>query len=185
MTALKFLKYFAYGSNLHLFRMRRRVPSCRALGLATLTGYKLYFHKRGQDGSGKCNAFYTGRSLDRVMGVVYEMAAAERVYLDLAEGLGKGYDLETRWVTLQNAEQEIFFYAAQPNYIDDSLKPFSWYKELVIQGSRMHRLPELYINTIMQLQSIPDPDQTRADEHRRILTEQINFFERHSYVIFD
>nr|MDQ2697092.1 gamma-glutamylcyclotransferase [Pseudomonadota bacterium] len=85
------LKYFAYGSNLHPLRLRERVPSATVLGVAELAGWRLRFHKRGQDRSGKCNIIPTGRSGDRVIGVIYAMAAADKDKLDAAEGLGKGY----------------------------------------------------------------------------------------------
>ena len=50
------IKYFAYGSNLHPQRFQERVPSGKFLALAALTRHTLLFHKRGQDGSSKCNA---------------------------------------------------------------------------------------------------------------------------------
>lgn len=49
------MRYFAYGSNLCVRRLRRRVPSARALGPARLDGWTLRWHKRGEDGSGKCS----------------------------------------------------------------------------------------------------------------------------------
>ena len=50
------LLYFAYGSNLHPERLRERVPSAESLGVARLEAHVLRFHKRGRDGSGKCDA---------------------------------------------------------------------------------------------------------------------------------
>ena len=54
------LYYLAYGSNLHPVRLTERVPSARFLGLTSLFGYQLRFHKRHEpDGSGKCNMYHT------------------------------------------------------------------------------------------------------------------------------
>lgn len=164
------LKYFAYGSNMHPLRLRQRVPSCRPLGIAKLGGYTLRFHKRGQDGSGKCNILYTGRGPDQVIGVVYAMEAIEKPRLDRAEGLGKGYEEVTLNILIEDNEQMVFCYQAQPNYIDDTLKPFSWYKELVLGGSRAHRLPEAYVRQLELLEALPDADRARTAMHLRILS---------------
>ena len=57
------LLYFAYGSNLHPTRLGDRAPSVELVGTAVLEGHALRFHKRGADGSGKCNALATGSRL--------------------------------------------------------------------------------------------------------------------------
>lgn len=65
--------YFAYGSNMSSVRLKERAPSSRAVGVAQLPEYVLKFHKRSKDGSGKCNALFTGVATDVVFGVVFEM----------------------------------------------------------------------------------------------------------------
>ena len=69
--------YFAYGSNMPTARLRERMPSCKALGIATLPGHALRFHKRSMDKSGKCNAFATGND-GCVIGVLFSFDPAER-----------------------------------------------------------------------------------------------------------
>ena len=39
------VKYFAYGSNMSLVRLRERVPSAERLGVFILAEYQLRFHK--------------------------------------------------------------------------------------------------------------------------------------------
>lgn len=78
--------YFAYGSNMSTARLRKRMPSCEALGIATLPGYALRFHKRSRDKSAKCNAFASGNNT--VIGVLFSFDPAERAKLDEAEGVG-------------------------------------------------------------------------------------------------
>jgi hypothetical protein len=85
--------YFAYGSNLSTARLRKRMPSCKPLGIATLPGHALRFHKRSRDMSGKCNAFASGNN-NRVIGVLFSFDSAERAKLDEAEGVGAGYEHE-------------------------------------------------------------------------------------------
>jgi hypothetical protein len=163
------LNYFAYGSNLHPVRLWERVASARALGITELIGHSLRFHKRGQDGSGKCDAWSTGRETDRVIGVIYEMAATEKDLLDAVEGVGKGYELAMRSFAVAGGEREAFFYQAHPNYIDNALRPFTWYKALVVRGCQIHRFPRPYIWRIERVEALRDPDMARAADHSRIL----------------
>ena len=164
------IKYFAYGSNLLPLRLRQRVASSKALGHTSLSGYQLRFHKKGQDGSGKCNVLYTGEAQHRVFGVVYEMRADERDLLDAAENLGKGYELVHHQVQVQADNHQVFLYVAPPDYIDDSLLPYSWYRDLVVQGARTHGLPGDYIEAFLEVPSNLDPDADRHTLHQRILS---------------
>jgi hypothetical protein len=86
--------YFAYGSKMSSIRLRERMPSCRAIGTATLPGHVLRFHKRSTDKSGKCNAFATGND-DRVIGVLFSFDPAERAKLDQANASAAA--TSTRW----------------------------------------------------------------------------------------
>lgn len=165
------IQYFAYGSNLLPLRLLQRVASSRALGHASLPGYQLRFHKKGQDGSGKCNVFYTGEDQHQVIGVVYEMHAEERILLDTAESLGQGYDLEHHQLQVQAVTHQVFLYVAPPDYIDDSLRPYTWYRDLVVQGARVHGLPGDYIEAFLEVSSNLDPDTERHALHQQILSD--------------
>ena len=165
------IKYFAYGSNLLPLRLLQRVASSKALGHASLSGYQLCFHKKGQDGSGKCNVLYTGVPKHRVIGVVYEMYADERIFLDVAESLGKGYELAHHRVQVQAVTHQVFLYVAPPDYIDDSLLPYSWYRDLVVQGAHAHGLPGDYIEAFLEVPSNLDPDADRHALHQQILLD--------------
>jgi gamma-glutamylcyclotransferase (GGCT)/AIG2-like uncharacterized protein YtfP len=163
------LKYFAYGSNLHPVRLKERTPSCKIIAVAKLLEHRLCFHKKGVDGSGKANAFYTGSPLDHVMGVIYEMHRNDKLTLDQIEGLGKGYLDKTAIVENNFGSENVFTYVAEENYIFDSLNPYSWYKELVLRGSRFHRFPEDYINQIVEVDPIHDPNGKRNEENKDLL----------------
>ena len=163
------LHYFAYGSNMHLERLRLRVPSRRVLGVARLDGHRLEFCKRGRDGSAKCSILDTGVSADVVHGVLFEIAAAERVDLDAAEGLGAGYDLREVRVVRGGEACTAFTYGAGREYVEAGLSPFDWYKALVLTGARQHGLPDRYVRTIEAVAAIPDPDASRAAAHWAIV----------------
>ncbi|MER8686718.1 gamma-glutamylcyclotransferase [Mesorhizobium sp. M1136] len=151
-------------------RLRERMPSCKPLGIATLPGHALRFHKRSVDKSGKCNALATGNE-NSVIGVLFSFDPAERAELDKAEGVGSGYERAT--VTVINAKgrrRKVLTYLATPDYIDDSLKPYSWYKDFVLAGGREHALsPEYIAEYIQSVEAIEDPDKTRDNKQRATL----------------
>jgi len=163
------LHYFAYGSNLHPERMRRRVPSAQPLGCAVLTGHVLRFHKQSRkDGSGKCDAHYTGRPQDRVYGAVYSLAAAEKAALDAVEG--PGYEVAERVVIQAGTQRAVFLYRARPDAVRRGLRPYDWYHALVVSGARHHGLPEAYVERLAAVAANPDPDVGRAAQEHALLT---------------
>lgn len=160
------LRYLAFGSNLHPARLTARTPSARALGPVRLEGWQLRFHKRSHDGSGKCSLLETGRAEDLAYGVIYELDPADRSALDAAEGLGAGYDL--RVIELADFG-EVFFYVAQPGYVDDALVPYTWYHRFVLEGARYHGLPQDYLQRLEAVRAVADPEPERAALNARIL----------------
>lgn len=157
------MRYAAYGSNLHPARLGERVPSATLLGQAVVLDRTLQFHKRSKDGSGKCN-ITTGE--DRVYVAVYEIAPHDKAKLDQIEGLGIGYRVE--FLDVPN-HGECFTYVATDTHIDESLKPYSWYKELVVAGSEYLQFPRQYVEWIAAFQSWNDPDHQRHAEHMNIV----------------
>ena len=153
--------YFAYGSNMSSRRLCQRVPSARAVTVATLDRHQLKFHKVSKDGSAKCDAFKTEDANDSVYGVVFEIHPDEKIHLDRAEGLGVGYDIKQ--VTIKSrhgASFEAFTYYAID--IHNDLLPYHWYKDHVIIGAREHGLPHFYVEKIHAIESSHDPDTERA-----------------------
>ncbi len=158
------LHYLAYGSNLHPPRLRARVPSAEPLGVVRLPGWALRFHKRGEDGSGKCNL--VRQETAEAFGVIYRIQAREKVRLDRAEGLGLGY----REFGMELPEfGRVFCYLANESHIDEALLPFDWYKAFVLAGAEFHGLPAEYRHLIEQVPHLPDPDPARSLEARSIL----------------
>lgn len=134
--------YFAYGSNMLTSRLRERCPSAQPIGMATLPGYALKWHKRSKkDGSGKCDVVKDAAAT--VCGVLFEIDCSEKPVLDRAEGLGNGY--EQADFTVLRDTQPITARAYVATDIDDSLKPLKWYRDFVVDGAVEHGLPEAYI----------------------------------------
>ena len=161
---------FAYGSNMLCSRLRDRCSSAESLGVAELNGFMLHWHKRSEkDGSGKCDIVSTSLPNMRVFGVIYRVAVCQKCLLDKAEGLGQGYD-EIDIDVLCDGEQ-ITAKAYQATDIDQSLKPYSWYRALVVAGAREHHLPKEYISQLETVAAYKDPNRARHDWNMRLIGE--------------
>ncbi|MFB0979969.1 MAG: gamma-glutamylcyclotransferase [Alteromonadaceae bacterium] len=161
------MKYFAYGSNMSLVRLKERVPSTIKLEIVTLKNHQLRFNMSGNDGSGKCDSFETNNSEDLVIGVLFEINENEKVILDRAESLGTGYS--EKLVFVQNYSGEIFealIYCAIK--IDASLKPYSWYLNHVIIGAKETKLPAEYLAVIESVECIEDLNKNREAKEREM-----------------
>ena len=158
--------YFAYGSNLCFRRMRRRTSSASRSAAATLPGYALGWGKKGVDGSGKCTIARSPEEAIAVHGVLYRLPAEEKAELDILEGLGTGYDEVRVTVETPTGPREVTTYVAAPTHVDDSLLPYSWYRDLVAAGAREAGLPDEYVRWIASAAAQQDPDAKREAKNR-------------------
>lgn len=165
-AAWRSILYFAYGSNMLTTRICERVRSARALGVAVLIGHQLRWHKASKDGSGKCDVVAAADG-DSVYGVLYELARSEKAALDQAEGLGSGYSERQVEVTFKDGTAIASLYYATA--FDPMLKPYTWYKELVIAGARQHGLPPQYIHALEGETAIQDANFARHAKHMALL----------------
>ena len=154
---------FAYGSNLSSRRLQSRVSSARILGVGTLPGHQLRFHKFSRrDLSAKCDAYWTGEPEDFVLGVLFELDRSDKTRLDEIEGLHQGYEEKTTAIhTPDGAIAEVQLYIAQD--INPALVPFDWYKHHVLIGAREHGFPTSYLERIDAVPSKPDRDRERSN----------------------
>lgn len=150
---------FAYGSNMLTRRLRARVPSALSVVPAELRGYRMAFHKRGMDGSGKANIQRTGDPTDRVHGVVFRLDVAELPLLDAVE---IGYRRhEVHVIARSGHTLDAVCYQALDGFIQPDLRPFDWYRDLVAAGAREHRLPPHHVLWIECQEVRSDPDAAR------------------------
>jgi len=163
------LKYFAYGSNLHLRRLTERIGEFGVHAVAALHGFQLAFHKRGQDQSGKCDIHHTGDPRHVVYGAVYEIHPQQKLILDRIEGVGGGYEHLPVQLAGPHGLIDAFAYRAQADHIDPALLPYEWYKLYVLEGARQHRLPAHYISFIEQVDHVQDPVRERDRRESRLL----------------
>ena len=159
--------YLAYGSNLHPVRMLHRIPDAQLEALVRLDGYQVRFHKRGQDGSGKCNILRTERPEDRVFGAVYSLYEDQILRLDEFEG--SGYVREELEVEVRGEACSVFAYVAEERWCDDELKPYRWYQQLVYWGAHFHQFPLDYLDALEEVAVIEDRSEERREVHHELL----------------
>lgn len=149
------MRYAAYGSNLHPLRLRQRVPSADLRGAVVTPEWRLQFHKRGRDGSAKCNIVSAD---DSVLFAIFDMDENEKGLLDNAEGLNLGYEQISLSVPQYG---DCFAYVASPSHIEANLRPYSWYKELVLAGLEYHRAPHDYLEAVRAVGHVTDNNRER------------------------
>ena len=151
------ISYFAYGSNMSLARLRRRIAAASRVTIARLDHHRLAFHKSSEaDGSAKCDIAPCADS--HVLGVVFRLPQAELATLDAYEG--EGYARRTLSVITDQGPLRCQTYQALVT--DPRLQPYTWYKHHVLAGAREAGLPEWYIAAIQATPAVSDPDDARA-----------------------
>jgi len=149
-------------------RLRKRLSTFRFHHSARLPGHQLRFHKAGIDGSAKADAYQTGNPHDAIWGVLCSIDPQQKKILDDFEGLGEGYGQKV--VDLLDEAGNILTaitYYALP--IDPDLKPYTWYRNLVLVGAIQHKLPHAHIESIRRTAHLPDPDLDRANTHESLI----------------
>jgi hypothetical protein len=144
-------RYFAYGSNLDLGRMRARVAAVGVIGPALLRGMRLAFDKRGRDGSAKANL--TEDAGSRVWGVLYTL---ERTQLPILDAFEPDYERVRVAVERQGVRLPAETYVSKLRA--PALEAHAWYKQLVVEGARAQGLPDAYVAQLQRLPAREDPD---------------------------
>ena len=95
--------------------------------------------------------------------------------LDRFEGKGYGYIDNQIVLNHDGTEYTCFTYLAQQSHIVDNLKPYHWYKKLVVLGAYYLGFPDSYISSIEAVASIEDPDPKRRKEKDLLIESIINY----------
>ena len=176
------MKYFAYGANMFSPILAQVLPDITFAGIAKAKGYQLHFHKIGnQDESGKCNIVSVPDTACVIYGVLFDIPTRYRHVLDRAERLGYGNQEVTLKVYPQgrlNGGCEdasgvfAFTYVAHQERVKDDLLPYTWYKNLVVNGAKEHDLPIEYIQQLESYVAINDPNTARAQQFDAMVMAQ-------------
>lgn len=153
-------------------RLQERCATARVLGPATANGYLIKFSKKGRDGSGKASIHKTTGKGAIVHGVLFEIEVSEKPILDRFEDHPSGYTRDDHFI-VETAEAGsrlvVSTYIAADKAIDDFVKPFDWYLALVISGVIQHKLPNDYLEALMQIECVRDPDRDNRRTATRLL----------------
>lgn len=88
------------------------------------------------------------------------------------EGRGYGYDRLEIWVP---GHGQCFTYLAPEEHCNDSLVPYTWYRDLVLIGCRYHAFPEPYVQSVASHTCRNDPKLERAAENGAILQKALAY----------
>lgn len=141
------------------------------MGVGSITGHKLAFHKASKDGSAKADCYFTNNSSDVVWGVIYSVPEDQIEKLDKAEGYKSGYDKKELVVQMidQTPVNGFTYFATA---IDNTLHPFDWYKFHVLHGAKEYSLPADYIQQIQKIKTIPTIDTEKIIKELKIYTKE-------------
>jgi hypothetical protein len=135
--------HFAYGSNMSRALMGTRCPGARALGIATLSGWRFVINTEGFGSL----APQTG---GRVHGVLWRLSARDVAAINAYEGVAGGLylrrQLPVRW---QRTMTALVYIATRQG----EGMPRPGYIRLVVDAAREWGLPESYIRMLARWSS--------------------------------
>jgi cation transport regulator ChaC len=131
--------YFAYGSNMDRAAMRRRCPQARAVGPASLDGYRFFV---GVDGWGSV----APKLGEVVHGVLWRLSPRDIAALHAYELLHKGlYKVRHLPVRLGPRRRPAMIYLLRRRAPG---RPKPGYVEMIAGAARGWKLPERYIRSV-------------------------------------
>lgn len=166
-TSANTFLYFAYGANMFSRGVQDVVPSAVAIDIGFVQGRRFTFGKVSRDGSGKCDIEVTNNPNNRVYGVLYKINAKDKSNLNNAEGLGTGYSEANVQVVTSTGNYAAATYVA--SYKEAMLRPYQWYKALVVAGAVEHGLPNEYVEWLRTFEAQADSNSARRAEREALL----------------
>ena len=192
------IKYFAYGSNMLVAKLRsqKRCPTAEKIEPSKgsqhlIRNHTFKFHKRSKDLSAKGDAEATNDDNDIVYGVLFSINDEHELKkLEREEGVKAGYYKKNVDVIDEETGDEttaITFCAEQAHIPggywyektlaksrqDSNLLPYHWYKRQTVQGAIDNRLPDHYIK---KLESFEFEEDDYADGWEKRRKEEESYF---------
>ncbi len=141
--------YFAYGSNMQsaTLRGRRGVEYLRAQP-GRAPGWRLVFDKPALLPVNEAYANIVPDAAAEVLGVLYEVRAADLEQIELTEGvlLGNYRGVEVDVFPLDDGTAPRTAFTLTSDHRDPTLRPSTRYMRLVIAGAEEHGLPPEYVD---------------------------------------
>jgi hypothetical protein len=153
------VRYFAYGSNMQTATLcgRRGITVIRARP-ARAAGWRLVFDKPPLVPVGEAYANLVAAPDAEVLGVLYEVSAADLAHIELTEGVPIGNYRPTEITVVAFAEPERALSAVTlvSDRRDPRLCPSDRYMRCLIAGAEEHGLPAEYVEFLRRVQSRPE-----------------------------
>ncbi|HVV63005.1 MAG TPA: gamma-glutamylcyclotransferase family protein [Pseudolabrys sp.] len=131
--------YFAYGSNMSRVAMKRRCPQARALGVATLAGWRFIVTLDGY-------ASVVRAAGSEVIGVLWDLTARDLAALNAYESVDSKLYGRRRLVVRHDGEaKSVLVYVARRSE-EGRARP--GYMEIVIDAARDWNFPADYVRTL-------------------------------------
>ncbi len=151
-------------------RLQARCPSAKFAGLVFVCGHELQFSKRSKDCSGKATIVASKNCHEKLYGALFLIDKLELPHLDKAEGLGYGRKDDFIVVKADKDEDiEVTTYFAKSGAISEQLKPYGWYKQLILWGAIQAELPSKYLIKLVAIEADRDLDSQRNDKALNLL----------------
>lgn len=164
--------YFAYGSNMQTatFSGRRGIAFRRARP-ARVAGWRLVFDKPPFLPVGEGFASIVPDPVAAVIGVLYEITAADLEHVDLTEGVLIGHyrRIEVAVTPLDTPATALRAYTLTSDRRDPTLQPSDRYMGLVVAGAEEHGLPA---DWIALLRAVPRRPESPAAARLRPLVDE-------------
>lgn len=144
--------YFAYGSNMERFQLKRLCPKAKFVSAAVLADYELAFFGNSPMWGGG-NADIREQPGKAVEGVVWEISEAERKALDEYEGYPTLYlhkELQVRG-RAGKVITAFTYIMANPGR---EMPPSKRYKQLLISGAEEHGLSDEYVDFLESIRPL-------------------------------
>ena len=110
-----------------------------------------------------------GRAEGVVLAALFSIDKKELRILDRVEGAG--YHREKLQPRVAGKTFDAVTYFASTSLIDSALKPFHWYKNLVVEGAKYLSFPKEYLEFLNGFESIQDQNDQRRIKNEALLTE--------------
>ena len=154
--------YFAYGSNMESATLRgRRGVSWRRALPARAAGWRIVFDKPPLVSVGHAFANLVADPASEVLGVAYEVSAADLDHIELTEGVRIGNYARVDVAVVPLAEPGAAVVAATlvSERRDPTLRPSDRYMACLIAGAEEHGLPPEWIAFLRAIPARPESEE--------------------------
>jgi gamma-glutamylcyclotransferase len=144
------MKYFAYGSNMSIERLKDRKINWTTREKGIIKGYKLVINKRSKKNPniGFANIVEDENSI--VEGIIYDIPDEDVYILDKYEGVNNNHYYKT-YMYINN--ESVLVYIANGSWLSDKeLETTEEYKNFILEGKEF--LSKEYINKLLEIKTI-------------------------------